>query len=154
MLKIDHGQVQIEGALGDLVTEAATLLDGLAKAIEKNSDSDEVTYDAIIESVLVLLTKIKGVNPEDNLWDYDMEIEFSHEAEDLRGKFGADSDFVDIQQGLNTLEITNENTGSKGITGARKANGGEFYIDSRSMSDGTLDVDDLKAIKKLQQKKK
>jgi hypothetical protein len=163
VIKIDSktGEVQIEGTLGDLITEGATLIDSLAQTISKKTDSKEIDYDFIIRAVLVHLAQIsKFQNLEDN-WSYEDEINFRHELDEMRSDFSSDSSFIDIDTMFGS-EIGPE-LSSKKKTTERAVNGDEvsgltgipsmddFIIDSRISSD-VLDLEDLKAIKKLRKK--
>ncbi len=177
MIKVENGNISIEGQLGDLMIDAARILDAVASAVERKAGEDEVDYDFVINSILKFVEQVKKISASDNVWGYEDELQFLQEARDLRNKHHGDKDFIDYDSGsadpktesrkkktkakarvgdapiISEIEERNGSVSeTTSITGGAKL--GDYIIDSRSTPDDLMDIGDLKAIKGLQKKHK
>ncbi len=176
MIKIENGNISLEGQLGDLMIDTARVIDAVASAIEKKADEDGIDYDFAINAILKFVEQVKKISASDNVWGYEDELKFLQEARDLRNRHNDDDDFIDYDSGsidpkagkaskssksgkkkapVGVSEIQERNksvSDTTSITGGAKL--GDFIIDSRSTQDDLMDIGDLKAIKGLQKKHK
>ena len=160
MISIKDGNIQVEGSLGELITEAARVVDAIASTIEEKSEGhgeDEITYDFIIEAILEYVAQMSKVNAKDNMWDTDEEIRFFQKVQEERKKFGKEDGFIDYDNGTQTPAKGKSSYGktlkdTTSISGGMKLNGKEdFFIDpriTRDDLDGLVDINDLKKKKK------
>jgi hypothetical protein len=144
--------------MGDLISEGATLIDSLANTIADKTNSKEIDYDFVIQAMLVSLAQLTKIQKADNTWPYEEEIDFRHELEELRAEHGSEKDFIDIDTSGTGSIISSPKKKAKeravegdvsGLTGIQSMD--DFIIDSRVSSD-VLDLEDLKAIRRLKKK--
>ncbi len=157
MISLTRGNIAIEGQLGDLITEAARLLDAVASTIEKRSEDDEIDYNFVMEAILEHVIQIKRINPEGNIWGEEEEINFFKQAQEIRSdhkRDGSTETFIDYDSGAGNPKEGKSHYGKKlkdttNISGGIKLNGhADFYIDPRVSKDDLMDIDDLKKRKK------
>jgi len=183
MIKINGGGVTLEGQLGDLIIEAARIIDSVAKAVERklksegastlvrNTEEKNTDYDFTVDAILQYLEHMQKIDVRDQSWEENSEIEFLQEAVDLRNKHHSKKDFIDYDSGIapslnlkkkGKSEIEESSNRAHldeiSITGGRKLGQvGDFVIDSRiqgNKGEDAFDIDDLKAIKALQVQQK
>ncbi len=157
MISVKNGNIAIEGQLGDLIMEAARLLDAVAGTIEKRSEDTEIDYNFVMEAILEYVVQVKRINPEGNVWREDDEIEFFKQAQEIRSDYkrsGSQETFIDYDSGAGNPKEGKSHYGKKlkdttSISGGVKLNGhADFYIDPRVSKDDLMDIDDLKKRKK------
>ncbi len=145
MLRIQGPEIEMEGSFGDMITEVARLMHAIAKEattkFEEETDG-EVNYDHVVELILDELSKMKRF--DENPDDIPQEIldEFLKEAVETRKEGNHSGSFIDYYTGK-----PDENTGRSIIQSVIK----DVFNDTRS---GELDIDDLKAIKAANKKRK
>ncbi len=145
MLRIQGPEIEMEGSFGDMITEVARLMHAIAKEattkFEEETDG-EVNYDHVVELILDELSKMKRF--DENPDDIPQEIldEFLKEAVETRKEGNHSGSFIDYYTGK-----PDENTGRSIIQSVIK----DVFNDTRS---GELDIDDLKAIKASNKKRK
>ncbi len=162
----------MEGQLGNLIIEAARLVDAVAKAVESKAgydpDGDKIDYDIAMAAILSYVAQVSKIDTEGNIWSYEDEIKFMQQARDLRMKHQHDDDFLDYDSGSSipqkkkdakgaakakaNSEIT-ETLNHKGtinstseITGGASLDG--FVLDTRLSEDDIMDIEDLRKFKK------
>ncbi len=156
MIKIDNGEIHIEGALGELITEAARLLDSIAKTIDKRSGDDEVDYGFVMNAVLEQVAHLADNNYMENLWDEKQEIDFFKQAQKIRHTKEPGKAFIDFDSAAQTpkpgktsfglpLKDTTSISGGVALKVLKEDN---FYIDPRAQEDDLLDLDEIKKRKK------
>lgn len=145
MLRIQGPEIEMEGSFGDMITEVARLMHAIAKeaAVKFEEETDgEVNYDHVVELILDELSKMKRF--DENPDDIPQEIldEFLKEAVETRKEGNHSDSFIDYYTGK-----PNEGTGRSIIQSVIK----DVFNDTRN---GELDIDDLKAIKAANKKRK
>ncbi len=180
MIKLENGQMAMEGQLGDLIIEAARVVDAVAAAVTKKADQEEITYDFAVEAILKFVDQVSKINMEDNVWGYDDEIKFLQEARDLRHQNKDAVDFIDYDSGsamptslskkkgkdkknkedkevinpeiAETLRESGRVQSTTNITGGAKLD--SFVLDSRLTEDDILDIEELRKHKSKSKKHK
>jgi len=154
MITVKNGNVAIEGALSELIIEAARIVDAIASTIEKKVDKKDINYNFVIEAILEYVSQISKVNYADNLWSTDEEIKFFQKAQNLRNDFGHEEGFVDYDGGTQEPTPGKNSYGKKlknttNISGGMKLVGdNDFFIDPRMSKDGLIDIVDIKKKKR------
>jgi len=116
MLMINGANIQIEGQLGDLIMEAARLVDSVASSIDKNSNG-EIEYNDAVTAILAFLVQIKKMGDETNQnnFGYEMELEFRKNLNRQRKEHRGDPNWFEydyhkhangLSKALNTADIT------------------------------------------------
>jgi hypothetical protein len=152
MLSINEGKIELNGALGELIPEAAALIDAVASAVEKQAQDDKdskLSYDFIIEAILAFLSKLHEFKDKDNIWGYEEEIEFLHKAKELRNRYHGKEGFIDYDSSNSVADDGDDfqaTPTASGITGG--ASLGDFVIDHRMTDDDLFDIETLKNIKR------
>ena len=161
MIKLERGQISMEGSLGDLMVEAARIVDTIAKSVVKNANQEDVDYDFVISTILMHVVQVAKINTENNVWGYEEEMKFLQEARDLRNKHKGVDDFIDYDSGSAVsypetdpdhkkkdpinLEIDETRKNTSSITGGASLDG--FVLDTRLSDDDILDIKDIKNIR-------
>ena len=145
MLRINGPEIEMEGPFGDLINEVARLVHTVAKAASEQFEKEtegEINYDNIVELVLEELLRLKtfDANPDD-IPEEIME-DFKNELKEVRGSENGSESFIDYDSAKPAADA-----GSKIIQSVIKG----VFADTRN---GSLDIDDLKAINALKKKKK
>jgi hypothetical protein len=147
MIRIDGIEIAMEGSFGTLIREAARAVHTVAKAASEKfkEDGDEVDYNMVVEYILEELSKLKAFDKDDDsVIDLPKEIEedFFKQLREVRESNGHKPNFIDYD-----TQKPDPNAGKKIIESAIK----DVFLDPRG---NTLDLEDLKAIKKAGKKKK
>jgi len=147
MIKIDGVEIAMEGSFGTLIREAARAIHTVAKAASekfKNDGEEEVDYNTVVEHVLEELATLKkfDVNGGSVEMPDGVEDDFFIQLQNEREKNSDKESFIDYD-----TQRPDPDAATKIIKSVIK----DVYIDPRSE---TLDIEDLKAIKKAEKKKK
>ncbi len=154
MIELKKGSVKLEGPLGELIIEAARILDAVADTIAKNVPEEEIDYNFIMEEILTYVAQISKLDPVSNLWGEEEEISFFHDIQKLRRNLKRDNiskeDIIDYDSGAQEPKEGKNSYGKKlkdttSISGGIKLNGHEdFFIDPRISQEDLIDINDLK----------
>ncbi len=154
MISIKDGNIQVEGSLGNLIMEAARIIDSVASTIDNKSGEDEIDYDFVLHAILEYVAQMSKINHKDNTWNDEEEIRFYQAAQKLRKEYQDGDDFIDFDSGTQAPKKGKSSYGKKlkdttNISGGMKLVGDDdFYIDPRLSKDDLVDINDLKARKK------
>ena len=148
MIRIDGVEIKLEGSFSTLIEEAARAVHSIAKAASDEFEKDtegEVSYDHVMEMILESVSQFKRLDqggslglPPEIVEDFYAQLQ----KERARNTENPSQSFLDFD----TSRIT-KNDGSRIIQETIKG----VYTDERN---GTLDVDDLKAINANKKKKR
>ncbi len=71
MLSIENNKISMEGQLGNLIIEAARLVDAVAKAVESKAgydpDGDKIDYDIAMAAILSYVAQVSKIDTEGNI---------------------------------------------------------------------------------------
>jgi hypothetical protein len=144
MIHIDGPEIKLEGNFSGLLKEISRALHAIATAMVKEIDDPEFEYDHAIEYVLNEIDMLKEfVGSNEALLPKDVLKAFFKKLEKYRIEKGDSPSWVEYSAGKEFNP--NKKTTMKSMMK-------NFSIDPRT--EDSLDINDLKAIKKAKKKKK
>jgi hypothetical protein len=146
MIVVNGNEIKLEGSFGDLIKEVARAMHAIAKAVAKEIDSEDITYDDVIIQMLSDLATYKHFDTKNSVVPQEIELKFMKDLEKYRKEKGHSPSWVEYHSG-NPFISKKKNPIQESLK--------DFIIDPRLKEEFNLDEfeKDLEKPKKKKKKK-